>query len=92
MRDIVSKLMTGTMVAGAALLVSACGSTEPAANDANVVELNAEDNMLDGTATDMMTNTDAVMAADNAIDNAATAVDNAAAAVDNAAAAVTNAN
>ncbi|RJF85434.1 hypothetical protein [Sphingomonas cavernae] len=65
MRDILAKLMTGSMIAGAALLVSACGKTEPATNDtANVVEMNAEDSMMNGTTSDMMTNTDAAMGAD----------------------------
>lgn len=66
MRDLFTKLMTGSMIAGAALLVSACGKTEPvASNDtANAVEMNAEDTMMDGTTNDMMTNTDAATGAD----------------------------
>lgn len=63
MRDLMSKLLTGSMVAGAALLVSACGSTEPANNTtANTMEMNAEDSMMmNGTTNDMMTNTDGAM-------------------------------
>ncbi|MGV3482001.1 MAG: hypothetical protein ACO1O3_18770 [Sphingobium sp.] len=80
MRDMISKLMTGSAVAGAALLVAACGSSQPAENNttANVEEMNAEDAMMDGTTNDMMTNTDAAMgnaenmAADNAVDANAT--------------------
>ncbi|MGH6780525.1 MAG: hypothetical protein ACREB5_00260 [Sphingomonadaceae bacterium] len=66
MRDLLTKLMTGSMIAGAALLVSACGKTEPAeTNDtANAVEMNAEDTMMDGSTNDMMTNTDAATGAD----------------------------
>jgi hypothetical protein len=79
MRDTISKLMTGSAVAGAALLVAACGSSQPVENNttANVEEMNAEDAMMDGTTNDMMTNTDAAMGnADNmAADNATNAVD-----------------
>ena len=39
MRDLLSKLMTGSMIAGAALLVAACGGSEDATtNNANYVE------------------------------------------------------
>lgn len=72
MRDLLSKLTTGTMIAGAALLVSACGSTEPANNTtANVEEMNTEDSMMNGTTNDMMTNTDGAMMDGNnmAMDN-----------------------
>lgn len=64
MRDLLSKLMTGSMIASAALLVSACGKTESADNAANVTEMNAEDSMMNGTTNDTMTNTDAAMGAD----------------------------
>lgn len=67
MRDLLSKLMTGSLIAGAALMVSACGKTEPANETANATEMNAEDTMMDGTTNDMMTNTDAAMGADNAM-------------------------
>ncbi len=79
MRDTISKLMTGSAVAGAALLVAACGSSQPAENNttANVEEMNAEDAMMEGATNDMMTNTDAAMGnADSmAADNATNAVD-----------------
>ena len=78
MRDTISKLMTGTMIAGAALLVSACGKSEPAdTNTANVTELNAmDDTMMNGTIDDNMTGADGMnamdgnMAADNSAMNA----------------------
>lgn len=92
MRDLLSKLMTGSMIAGAALLVSACGKTEPAeTNDtANVAEMNAEDSMMNGTTNDMMTNTDAAMANDAGMAADANAA-NAADATNAAAANATNA-
>lgn len=67
MRDMLNKLMTGTMVAGAALLVVACGGSETASTDnTSMTEMNATDPMMEGTtndtaATDMM---DANMAMD----------------------------
>ena len=66
MRDMISKLTTGALIASAALLVSACGKTEPAAdNTANVTELNAmDDTMLNGTTNDSMTAMDGVNATD----------------------------
>lgn len=83
MRDMISKLMTGTAVAGAALLVAACGSSTPAENNTatNVEEMNAEDSMMNGTTNDMMTNTDASM---NAADTNMSAGNNAGAAEGNA--------
>jgi hypothetical protein len=39
MRDLLSKVMTGSMIAGAALLVVACGGSEDATtNNANYIE------------------------------------------------------
>ncbi|MBB5687040.1 hypothetical protein [Sphingobium boeckii] len=66
MRDTISKLMTGAMIASAALLVSACGKTEPAAdNSVNVTELNAmDDTMMNGTTNDSMTSMDGTNAMD----------------------------
>jgi len=45
MRDLLTKVLTGSMIAGAALMVSACGSKEEANNmeTANVTEMNATD-------------------------------------------------
>ncbi|MGF7148976.1 hypothetical protein FHS96_002618 [Sphingomonas zeicaulis] len=61
MRHLVSKLMTASMVAGAALLVSACGGEKPAAETNTTTELNEADPMMDGTANDTMTDGDAMM-------------------------------
>jgi hypothetical protein len=46
MRDLLSKVMTGSMVAGAALLVAACGGGEDAA--ANNTAMNYTDESLMG--------------------------------------------
>lgn len=79
MRDTFSKLMTGAMVAGAALLVSACGSSETPAT--NTTELNAAEPSMEGSMNDV-TAVDAAGASDNVVmDNAAGASD---AATDNA--------
>jgi hypothetical protein len=58
------KIVTLSMVAAAALAVSACGKSEPANSDANamVTEMNASDAM-EGTTNDSMTNVDASMGA-----------------------------
>lgn len=76
MRDTFSKLMTGAMVAGAALLVSACGSNETPATDANTTELiNSVDASMEGSMNDV-TAVDAAGASDNIVmDNNAVAVD-----------------
>lgn len=97
MRDLFSKLATGTVIAAAALAVSACGKSEPvASNDtANVTELNVEDSMMEGSTNDMMTNTDAATGVDgNVADANLTADANASNAVEaaNATANATNAN
>lgn len=64
------KIVTLSMVAAAALAVTACGKTETTnTTDANamVTEMNAGDAM-EGTTNDMMTNTDGAMGAtDNAM-------------------------
>lgn len=66
------KIVTLSMVAGAALLVAACGGSEPAATEnAAVTEMNAADAM-EGTTNDAMANVEAVADA-NAVD--ANAVD-----------------
>ena len=52
-------------IAGAALLVSACGdTTETAVDNTTVVDLNTTDPMLDGTMTDNMTIVDGAMGND----------------------------
>jgi hypothetical protein len=59
------KFVTISMIASAALMVSACGKTETAnTTDANamVTEMNATDAM-EGTTNDTMTNTDGAMGA-----------------------------
>ena len=79
MRAILSKIMTGSMVAGAALLVAACGGGgEEAANNAADVNLTEVDMGNDTTiiestnATDSMNmSTDMGNEATNAVDNAA---------------------
>lgn len=74
MRDTFSRLMTSAMVAGAALLVSACGESSTPA-DANSV-VNAEEPSLEGSVNDV-TAVDAAGASDNVVlDNADTPVDN----------------
>ncbi len=78
MRNIVSKIVTGGMVAGAALLVTACGGGEDAeANNSAMTELNATDTMLDGTTNDVTaidagTGADTNMAGDMTMDANAT--------------------
>jgi hypothetical protein len=52
MRDLFSKMMTGSMIAGAALLVAACGGTDEAAtNTTNVTEMDA--GAMDGGTNDV---------------------------------------
>ena len=51
MRALISKIMTGSMVAGAALLVAACGGGEEAAN--NTTADMGNDVMMDGTTNDV---------------------------------------
>lgn len=54
---IISKVLTGSAIAAAALAVSACGSkTETNIDNTTVTELNATDDM--GTMTDNMTTVD----------------------------------
>lgn len=65
MRAIVSKALTASMIAGAALLVSACGgSTETTTENTVVTDLNSTDTMMDGTMTDNMTAVDGAMGND----------------------------
>jgi hypothetical protein len=76
MRDLLSKLTTGTMIAGAALLVSACGGTETAetVDNTTVTDMNAMEPM-DGTMTDNMTDVDGAMGNDAMMSNDAMAND-----------------
>jgi hypothetical protein len=92
---IMRKIVSFSLVAGAALLVAACGQTETASTENTAApEVNAADAM-EGTTNDAMTNTDAGaeanMAASNAVDaNAAAPVANAADAAANTADAAAN--
>ncbi|HWH18668.1 MAG TPA: hypothetical protein VNT77_10110 [Allosphingosinicella sp.] len=69
MRDLFKKVMAGSMIAGAALLVSACGGGENAeANNTAMTDMNAMDPMMDTTndvtAIDAGTGADANMTMD----------------------------
>jgi ABC-type Fe3+-citrate transport system substrate-binding protein len=75
MRALLSKMMTGTMIAGAALLVSACGGSDTAntAENTAMTDLNAMAPM-EGTVNDMTVVDSAAMDANAAMDvNAADA-------------------
>lgn len=81
MRANLNKAMIVSAIAVPALLVSACGSTEPAetVDNSTVTELPATDAM-EGTTNDAMTNTDAATGdagamADNATDAMANGTD-----------------
>lgn len=60
MRNVFTKLIAGTFVAGAALALAACGGSETAPAE-NTTELNA---------TDAMASTNDLTAVDGALDNA----------------------
>src|SRR3546814_5707391 len=78
MRAILSKLVIGTFVAGAALAVSACGDkTETTTDNTLVTDMNMTDDM--GTMTDNMTAVDATLGNDAALANDAALVNEAAA-------------
>lgn len=54
MRDLFKNIMTSSMIAGAALLVSACGGGEEAETvNTTATELDATDPMMDGTTNDV---------------------------------------
>jgi hypothetical protein len=60
MRALISKVLTGSMVAGAALMVSACGgNSETTTDNTMVTDLNATEGM--DTMTDNMTAVDGAM-------------------------------
>ena len=69
MRAILSKMMTGTMIAGAALLVSACGGSDTAntAENTAMTDLNAMAPM-EGTVNDMTVVDSAAMDANASMD------------------------
>ncbi|MBA4762347.1 hypothetical protein [Sphingomonas sp.] len=59
MRAVFTKAVAGSMIASAALLVSACGgTTETTADNTTVMDVNATDPVLDGTTSDNMTMVD----------------------------------
>ncbi|MFL9840969.1 hypothetical protein ABS767_08355 [Sphingomonas sp. ST-64] len=59
MRALLTKAVAGSMIASAALLVSACGGTpETTTDNTTVMDVNATDPVLDGTTTDNMTMVD----------------------------------
>lgn len=59
MRALLTKAVAGSMIASAALLVSACGeTTETTTENTTVMDVNATDPVLDGTTTDNMTMVD----------------------------------
>ncbi len=58
-----SKILTGSILAGAALALSACGGEKPVDNTATITDLNSTD-MMDGTMTDNMTPVDGAMGND----------------------------
>tara|TARA_B100000678_G_scaffold112884_1_gene94371 strand:- start:1015 stop:1260 length:246 start_codon:yes stop_codon:yes gene_type:complete len=64
MRALISKVVTGSMIAGAALMVSACGgSNETATDNTTITDMNSTD-MMDGTMTDNMSMVDGTMGND----------------------------
>ncbi len=70
MRDLLKTVLTGSMVAGAALLVAACGDAGTEANNTAMTEMGTTDPMMDGTTNDVTavdgaTATDANMAMDS---------------------------
>src|SRR3546814_15719169 len=66
MRAILSKLVIGTFVSGAALAVSACGDkTETTTDNTLVTDMNMTDDM--GTMTDNMTAVDGTLGTDAAL-------------------------
>ncbi|MBM3928773.1 MAG: hypothetical protein FJ335_09985 [Sphingomonadales bacterium] len=65
MRALLTKAVTGSMIAGAALLVSACGgSTTNTTENTVITDLNATDTTMDGTMSDNMTPVDGAMGND----------------------------
>ena len=64
MRDLFKNVLTGSMVAGAALLVAACGGSETAEVNNTMTEMDATDPMMDGTTNDV-TAVDGAMGMDN---------------------------
>ncbi len=66
MRALISKVVAGSMIAGAALMISACSpKTETTTDNAMVSEMTANEG--DAMATDNMTATDGAMASNDAM-------------------------
>jgi len=77
MRAILSKGLTASMIAGAALLVSACGgTTETTTENTVITDLNATDATMDGTMSDNMTPVDGAMGNDMMMSNDSTMMSN----------------
>ncbi|WNO53223.1 hypothetical protein [Stakelama saccharophila] len=62
MRALISKVVTGSMIAGAALMVSACGGTDETTDNTTITDLNSTDTM--GTMDDNMSMVDGAMGND----------------------------
>lgn len=62
MRALISKVVTGSMIAGAALMVSACGQTDTTTDNTTITDLNSTDAM--GTMDDNMSMVDGTMGND----------------------------
>lgn len=87
MRDIFNKLTASAMIAGAALLVTACeGETETAVEEPVVADegLETDLNAMDMNAMDMNAMGMDNMTVDTALENAAQATENAQQAIENA--------
>lgn len=70
MRALFTKAVAGSMIAGAALLVSACGEkTQTTADNTAVMDVNATDPVLDGTTSDNMTMVDGATGNDTGMAN-----------------------
>lgn len=70
MRALFTKAVAGSMIASAALLVSACGEkTETTADNTAVMDVNATDPVLDGTVSDNMTMVDGATGNDTGLAN-----------------------
>lgn len=70
MRALFTKAVAGSMIASAALLLSACGEkTETTADNTAVMDVNASDPVLDGTVSDNMTMVDGATGNDTGMAN-----------------------
>jgi hypothetical protein len=77
MRALFTKAVAGSMIASAALLLSACGEkTETTADNTAVMDVNATDPVLDGTMSDNMTMVDGATGNDMGMANETAPVGN----------------